>query len=402
MALRIAELTKIVVVVAGMAVCFRVGVVVGGKPFSKGTLSPNTNLNYTPIAQTHVPTPQVNALSGLGRRDYKVLLDHLIQAQCSPATAHEIVIGWIEMDCHADQAAFLKVPQRNSVSTERSGMSVPSGVRDRVLQAARQRDQLVVSTTGRELPDPLLPYLLGFGGVGDLLEGYSIEIQSAAAAAISAYLDTGSVFSSKRHKAPDDYKAQIEARKAFWSKMCALLPTNQVVKIDSLLSPLGDEIRDELRYFTASEEDFVRLYALRSEVEFNHGNAFSIGNNPNELQAWRNVQEERNRQFTDSLSEDRRQEFYRASNFAYTAALDAVEQFGLDPQIAREVLSAKESFDQGLNQIRSETADPAQQGERLRSYRQASMLHLRQIMGDEAYNVYILRGGDWLLSAGYP
>lgn len=176
--------------------------------------------------------------------------------------------------------------------------------------------------------------------------------------------------------------------------LAALLSSEELEEYDRRNSPSAGEIRGKLRYFDATESEFLKLYQAQRVFDARYGRDNLSGEQNDRRKA---ALPELTAQFKAALGEERFTEFEILTDGNYHATRSTVTQLGFSADIARELVATQRAANKRAEAIRTDKSlTPEQQASQLSALEKESTEKITATLGAENFTAYKKYPGQWL------
>ncbi|MFT3780576.1 MAG: hypothetical protein QM790_01085 [Nibricoccus sp.] len=194
---------------------------------------------------------------------------------------------------------------------------------------------------------------------------------------------------------PEDREKLNYLEKEKRADLVQLLSAEELAEYDKRNSPAASAIRNKLRYFDASEEEFTKLYQLQREFDERYGRDNLSGK---EADRRRDAERELTQQFEAALGPERFAEFQITSDGNFYNTRSFLNSFGIPVENTRALVAMQRDLSQQAAAIRASTSlSREEQSRELAKLEQEAKTKVGALIGNdriEKYKEYA--AGSWM------
>ncbi len=193
---------------------------------------------------------------------------------------------------------------------------------------------------------------------------------------------------------PEDREQLAFLEKEKRADLVASLTPEQLEEYDRRNSPAAGEIRNKLRYFEATESEFVALYHAQRDFDARYGRDNLSGEQQDRRRA---ALPELTEQFRAALGPERFAEFELLTDGNYRNTHSFVLNRSLPADTARELVVTQRATNQRADAIRSDKSlTPEQRTAQLADLEKEAVAKVTAAVGADHFNDYKQNAGHWL------
>jgi hypothetical protein len=343
------------------------------------------------------PEPVVHTWTGLvGQRSPQEVAERL-RSEGFPAWAvRQIVTHLIGQKYEAEiRGIHSKAPTRpywqHWDSTQRQ---LGAAERARIREVRGRVQAEVAAILGPELLDER-PWR-----VRQMQRSFGENISLAAAAALDEILNDyrdlqGEVRSESGDLLlPEDREKLEYLQREQRADIAKLLTPEQLAEYDRRQSVSARSVIGRLRYFDASEAEYLALYEVQRQFDAEYGDIHVQGAAADRRKA---AEEQLKERFRTALGEARYEQFVIRTDGNYSATLNAARAAGLATAAADEVVRVQQQMKRIAAEIRSDRSTPEdEQRRRLSLLEQEAVERVSAILGERGFAQYRDSAGEWI------
>jgi hypothetical protein len=202
---------------------------------------------------------------------------------------------------------------------------------------------------------------------------------------------------------PEDRAALAAIEKQKAAEFNGILTPEQRFEYDVRTSPSADMLRNQLDAIQPNEQEFRSLYqaqaALDAKLASLPGDADDGGKAAGDAGAA--ARQEYDAQIKTILGDERYAQYQLSQNPDYGALARLTDRYGLDADVAGQVLSLKDQVQAQAQQLSTNTdLVPEQRQAALQAIQAQAQSALTGLLGQQAMNAYKDQGGWWLKRLG--
>ncbi|MBX3746120.1 MAG: hypothetical protein KF833_12515 [Verrucomicrobiae bacterium] len=372
--------------------------------------------NQRPVRLRLQPLPDVGVRThvqeldwrSIESEDYATYVANLRRIGCPEPTIRDILLADIDQLFAARRRALNPPPSdwafwKHPDDAERD----PAVIEE---QEARQRELAALERERRRMIAELLGPSAARAEVADrkerLLQNRSLQFlppdkREAVAEALARWQHSVS-----GGPLPDDDAAAREsiasAHRLLEDQLAALLTPEERDEYEMRASPVAEQLRERLRGFGASREEFEALFRLERETERDIAALLASGDPQAEdrILAARIELEEQTR---DILGEDRFPDYQRVQDGDYQVLYSLALLHQVPPNVATEVWEMRHTVQDHADQIRANPLLTVEQKQlALEAIRLETQAAIVDVLGQPLLEAYQRQGGDWLADLTAP
>lgn len=182
--------------------------------------------------------------------------------------------------------------------------------------------------------------------------------------------------------------------------LAAVLTPEELADYELRLSRTAQQLRWKMTRFDGSEDEYRKIFALQQAYESTQqldawGNV--VSRTPDEWKKRREAEEALNEQIKGALGAERYADYIRSQNHEYQQLAAATKRLSLPPETATEVFNLRFDVSTEAKNIADNTnLTTAQKKAELAALAQKTRDVVRTRMGEEAAEVYLKSGMNWL------
>jgi hypothetical protein len=197
-------------------------------------------------------------------------------------------------------------------------------------------------------------------------------------------------FPSSQMHSPDEIRDYLRLQAEKERQIRLHLSEQEMIEYDVRFSSAAMQLRGELQNFEVSAEEFRQIVALRKEFE-----QLAIeGLNP-DIETRRVHMQYIDDKMKAILGHDRYKDFQLSQNPTYQAIISVADQFGIQRQVATEVLELVTASEQAMREIISGNTSHTLPVATVQQLRADAEQELVQLMGSDAAEAF-MKSGHWM------
>ncbi len=182
--------------------------------------------------------------------------------------------------------------------------------------------------------------------------------------------------------------------------LAAVLTSQELEEYDRRNSPSAGEIRGKLRFFDATEAEFLALYQAQRDFDTRYGRDNLSGEKSDLRKAALPQLTER---FKAALGTERYAEFELLTDGNYSSTRSSLTQLGLPADSARELVATQRAANKRAEAIRADKSlTPEQQATQLATLEKESVEKVTATIGVQNLADYKKYSGNWLTRLAPP
>lgn len=197
-----------------------------------------------------------------------------------------------------------------------------------------------------------------------------------------------------------------EANRTLDEAIAKSLTPEERAEYEMRTDPLADSLRDRLRGFGASREEFEQLFKLERQFESERTSlreAAAAGNEPQAAEKAEATILEQESKVRELLGPARFAEFQRSNDPDYQTLFSLAHDHALSSEIANEVWNMRSEVESQTDRIRQNPFLTAEQKTRaLQAIRNETQAAIVGVLGEPLLKDYQRQGGGWLIDLTEP
>jgi hypothetical protein len=182
-------------------------------------------------------------------------------------------------------------------------------------------------------------------------------------------------------------------------ELAKILSGSELAEFELRMSPVADQLRDQLIGFNPSEAEFRQIFELEKSVDEKF--SFTKPNDENALREKAAAQEDVQTELKRELGETRYAEYQRAQNPDFREARIFTEVYELPVSTAQTIFDIKQIAENERQYLLKDYSVPEPQRlEALKAIQMETEKSLRQTMGTKVYASYAQGTGSWIQKLG--
>jgi hypothetical protein len=176
--------------------------------------------------------------------------------------------------------------------------------------------------------------------------------------------------------------------------LAAVLSPEELEEYDRRNSPASGEIRNKLRHFDATEDEFLKLYQAQRDFDARYGRDNLSGEQSDRRKA---ALPELTEQFKAALGPERYIEFELLTDGNYGSTRSTLTQLGLPTDLARELIATQRAANKRAEAIRADKSlPPEQQAAQLTALEKDATEKVTATIGANNVADYKRYSGHWI------
>lgn len=372
-------------------------------PHTSRTATANPPEPATTTPQTPAPGPRRFTWEQVESPDYREYIANLRAIGCPEETIRDIITADVTKLYEAKRKTARGTPRK--FEFWKPGNPVASMLGDpetlKALRALEEEKARVLRELGIDAP-PANPILSAVGG--DPMEMMFDFVSDSKRLEISKVMadHQTKVAETMRDGNPDGesvLRMQRDMEKALREK----LTPEEFREYQLRFSITANTLRQQIAGFDPSEEEFLKVFELRSAFDETHS-PFGMGNETEAEQRKRTeATEALNNSIRDALGPERYEDYRRAQDYGYQQIHQVARKAGLPTATANEVYAMKRTAEQQAAEIRANIElSREQRTAALQAIRAETETTMRQTLGDTAWDQYNRPNNTWWLRSIAP
>lgn len=343
--------------------------------------------------------PDAFAFRMLLSTDLRKYIDNLRRVDCPEPTVQDIIIAEVHRRYAAREAALgVHRHHQNPWDVRPSGRGSKDWKKWNLLRELREEKRaLVKDLLGVDLPLDMPVWSITVNA--DFEQALLLlpeEKRAAARELLEKYRDVRRELEERTggYFLPEDVQAYKKGVADRRKELEALLGESVFEKFEMAATTTGRSLKNSFEGFDLSEDEMLRLFRSRRQMEDVQIPGQVLGLSPAEQAAYeREIADASQRvqqgaqDVRNSMSPDRQAEFDRVQDGRYRQTLQRVTQAGLPRETAAQVYDFTRSLQSDFNNaLREASTDPQQRQQFIKQFYDDNSQRLREMIGEDAFN----------------